>query len=328
MAIVPTKTAKTEHTTPTERPGDPAQSPLVTEFLKHLQHERGLSLQTIRAYRSDLRQLDAQCGPLERMGLSDIRHWLGDMHQAGLSRSTLNRKTASVRAFTAWAHRRGHLSEDPSVRLRTARRSTHLPDVLQHQHMDQLTAGLASQAADSASAQPLDPVEHAMHLRDAAMVELLYATGMRVAELSGLDLASFETGRRMVRLLGKGNKERIVPYGVPAETALQQWWQTGRPVLSNASSATACFLGRRGARIDVRTVRRVVDQQLERLGTTAARGPHALRHTAATHLLEGGADLRTVQELLGHASLSTTQLYTHVTIDSLRDAYGQAHPRA
>lgn len=285
-------------------------------------------MQTLRAYRGDLRQLALQRGPLEELGLAEIRSWLGELHEAGLSRNTLNRKTASVRAFTAWAHRRGHLPEDPSVRLRTARKSSHLPDVLQHQHVEQLTSQLAGAAQQAGQADEADLIAHALSLRDAAMVELLYATGMRVSELSGLNLASFETGRRMVRLLGKGNKERIVPYGVPAETALRSWLDHGRSRLVTSTSAEACFLGRRGGRIDVRTVRRVVDDSLARLGTTAARGPHALRHTAATHLLEGGADLRTVQELLGHASLSTTQLYTHVTIDRLRDAYGQAHPRA
>lgn len=306
----------------------PAEPELLTAFIDHLQHERGLSAQTLRAYRSDLRQLAARRGPLEEISLAGIRSWLGELHESGISRNTLNRKTASVRAFTAWAHRRGHLLEDPSVRLRTAPRSSHLPDVLQHQHVEQLTGHLADAARHAGQTEAPDPVLHAMSLRDAAMVELLYATGMRVSELSGLDLSSFESGRRMVRLLGKGNKERIVPYGVPAEAALRSWLDHGRPELATGRSSNACFLGRRGGRIDVRTVRRVVDDQLSRLGTTAARGPHALRHTAATHLLEGGADLRTVQELLGHASLSTTQLYTHVTIDRLRDAYGQAHPRA
>lgn len=306
----------------------PAEPELLTAFIDHLQHERGLSAQTLRAYRSDLRQLAARRGPLEEISLAGIRSWLGELHESGISRNTLNRKTASVRAFTAWAHRRGHLLEDPSVRLRTAPRSSHLPDVLQHQHVEQLTGHLADAARHAGQTEAPDPVLHAMSLRDAAMVELLYATGMRVSELSGLDLSSFESGRRMVRLLGKGNKERIVPYGVPAEAALRRWLDHGRPELATGRPSNACFLGRRGGRIDVRTVRRVVDDQLSRLGTTAARGPHALRHTAATHLLEGGADLRTVQELLGHASLSTTQLYTHVTIDRLRDAYGQAHPRA
>ncbi|GAA1109408.1 tyrosine recombinase XerC [Nesterenkonia jeotgali] len=309
-------------------PAAAAEPELITAFIDHLRHERGLSAQTIRAYRSDLLQLAQRRGPLEQLRLAGIRSWLGELHEAGLSRNTLNRKTASVRAFTAWAHRRGHLPEDPSVRLRTARRSDHLPDVLQHQHVEQLTGHLAEAAQEIAHAEAPDHAAHALSLRDAAMVELLYATGMRVSELSGLDLSSFETGRRMVRLLGKGNKERIVPYGVPAESALRAWLGHGRPELATPASAQACFLGRRGGRVDVRTVRRVVDAQLARLGTTAARGPHALRHTAATHLLEGGADLRTVQELLGHASLSTTQLYTHVTIDTLRDAYGQAHPRA
>ncbi|WP_274617566.1 tyrosine recombinase XerC [Nesterenkonia sp. AY15] len=325
MASAQDRPRDTDRASDTEAPVDPE---LITAFIDHLRHERGLSAQTIRAYRSDLRQLAQRRGDLQEISLAGIRSWLGELHEAGLSRNTLNRKTASVRAFTAWAHRRGHLREDPSVRLRTARRSSHLPDVLQHQHVEELTSHLADAAQQAGQAAELDAIAHALSLRDAAMVELLYATGMRVSELSGLDLASFETGRRMVRLLGKGNKERIVPYGVPAETALRSWLDHGRSELATPASANACFLGRRGGRIDVRTVRRVVDDALARLGTTAARGPHALRHTAATHLLEGGADLRTVQELLGHASLSTTQLYTHVTIDRLRDAYGQAHPRA
>lgn len=304
------------------------EDPLLEEFIAHLRLERGLSEHTIRSYAGDLRQLARSAGTLRRLDLAALRTWLADLHAAGASRATMNRKTASARTFTAWAHRRGHLTTDPSVRLRTAPGGRHLPDVLQDRQIEVLTSRLQEEERSTAEEVDQDPVAHALALRDAAMIELLYATGIRVSELVGLDRRSFEPQRRMVRVLGKGDKERMVPYGLPAEQALQAWWQRGRTALAGVDSADAAFLGRRGRRIDVRVVRRAVDAQLEALGTTAARGPHALRHSAATHLLDGGADLRAVQELLGHASLSTTQVYTHISVDGLRRAYGQAHPRA
>lgn len=307
---------------------DSGRDPLLEDFVSHLVHERGLSEHSIRSYRSDLGQLIQSQGALEDLSLVRIRSWLAQLHEQGLSRSTLNRKIASVRAFSSWAHRRGHLPEDPAVRLRSSSRGSHLPDVLQEQHVDTLTQRLHERSQAGEQAREQDPAAYAMTLRDEAMVELLYATGMRVSELAGLDLDSFASDRRMVRVLGKGGKERMIPFGAPAEQAVQQWLEAGRPALAGAESGEALFLGRRGRRIDVRVVRKVVDDQLEALGTTAARGPHALRHSAATHLLDGGADLRTVQELLGHASLSTTQIYTHVSVDRLREAYGRSHPRA
>lgn len=310
------------------RGGEGGKDPLLEDFIAHLRHERGLSEHTVRSYRSDLAQLAEHTGALARLRLPALRTWLAHQHSAGMSRSTLNRKTASVRAFCAWAHRRGHLAEDPSVRLRSAPRASSLPDVLQSRHVEDLTESLHARVEAGEQSRDEDPGTYAVALRDEAMVELLYATGMRVSELAGLDLGSFPSGRRMVRVLGKGGKERMVPYGRPAEEALNRWLQLGRPELEAPDSGGACFLGRRGRRIDVRVVRRAVDEHLAGLGTTAARGPHALRHTAATHLLDGGADLRTVQELLGHASLSTTQIYTHVSVDRLREAYGRSHPRA
>lgn len=307
---------------------DAEQDALLRDYLTHLSAERGLSAHTVRSYRTDLRQLRQAVGPLARLDLLRLRTWLADLHDAGLGRATVNRKIAAVRSFTAWAHRRGSLPEDPSVRLRTARTARRLPDVLQDCQVDELITRLTERCRDTAEWRAEAPIDHAVALRDLAMVELLYATGMRVAELVGLDVPSFAADRRMVRVLGKGDKERMVPYGVPAEQAVEAYLEQGRPRLVTERSGQAVFLGRRGARIDQRTVRRVVDVLLESLGTTAARGPHALRHSAATHLLDGGADLRTVQELLGHASLSTTQLYTHVSVEGLRAAYGQAHPRA
>ncbi|MDR8020366.1 tyrosine recombinase XerC [Nesterenkonia aerolata] len=312
------------------------EDPLLEEFVAHLVHERGLSDHTVRAYRTDLAQLVELVGDLDNVDLAALRTWLAQLHAAGTARATLNRKTATARAFTAWAHRTGHLDEDPGVRLRTAPRGTSLPDVLQHQHVEELL-DLLRQRLDEAEhreseapekAQPAAARQSAGARRDLAVAELLYATGVRVSELVGLDLESLEPSRRMLRILGKGNKERMVPYGVPAHRALEDWLERGRPVLLGSVPTRAVFLGQRGGRIDPRTVRGMIDGALESLGTASARGPHALRHSAATHLLDGGADLRSVQELLGHASLSTTQLYTHVSVQGLREAYGQAHPRA
>lgn len=301
---------------------------LIEQFAAHLRDERRLSEHTLRGYVSDLAQLSEHCAGLRNLQLANVRTWLADLHSSGLSRSTLNRKTASVRAFTAWAYQRGHVKDDPAVRLRSAQGSSRLPDVLQARHIEDLTDSARAMREAYERIRHEDPVGWAVAVRDEAMIELLYATGIRVSELSGLNLDSVVADRRMIRVLGKGRKERMVPFGLPAQRALERWVQEARSVLAGQRSDVALFLGQRGARIDVRVVRRVVDEALKALGTTSARGPHALRHTAATHLLDGGADLRTVQEMLGHSSLSTTQVYTHISVDRLTAAYAQAHPRA
>lgn len=305
-----------------------SSDPLVEEFTAHLRDGRRLSEHTVRGYASDLSQLSEHCGGLRNLRLAALRTWLADLHAAGLSRSTLNRKTASARAFTSWAYQHGYLAEDPAVRLRSAPRGSRLPDVLQAEHVEELTDSARAMREAYERIRHQDRAGWAVAVRDEAMIELLYATGIRVSELTGLNLDSVIAERRMLRVLGKGRKERMVPFGVPAQRALERWVQQARPVLAAERSGVALFLGQRGGRIDVRVVRRVVDEALQGLGTTSARGPHALRHTAATHLLDGGADLRTVQEMLGHSSLSTTQVYTHISVDRLAAAYAQAHPRA
>ncbi|NDK30711.1 tyrosine recombinase XerC [Nesterenkonia haasae] len=302
--------------------------PLLEEFVAHLRHERRLSEHTVRGYTSDLLQLSEHSQGLANLRLATLRTWLAELHSAGLARSTLNRKTASVRTFSGWAYKRGHLTEDPAVRLKSAPRGNHLPNVLQAGHVEQLTESAQSMREAYGRIKDTDPVGWATAVRDEAIIELLYATGIRVSELTGLDLESVESDRRMLRVLGKGRKERVVPFGIPAEKALHRWTNEARKVLAHQRSGHALFLGQRGGRIDVRVVRRVIDESLAAMGTTAARGPHSLRHSAATHLLDGGADLRTVQEMLGHASLSTTQVYTHISVDRLAKAYAQAHPRA
>jgi integrase/recombinase XerC len=216
-----------------------------------------------------------------------------------------------------WAVREGKLEVDPSLRLASPKQHRDLPDVLQEDQTRRLLEKLAGDAESG------DPVA----VRDLALAEMLYATGIRVSELVGLDVDDVDLGSRTARVLGKGDKERTVPFGVPAANAIVRWLGA-RSVLVTQASGAALFLGRRGGRLGQRQAREVVDAALRGLGDTGARGPHALRHTAATHLLDGGADLRSVQELLGHSSLSTTQLYTHVSVERLRSSYIQAHPRA
>jgi integrase/recombinase XerC len=235
-----------------------------------------------------------------------------------MSRSTLARRAATARSFTAWAVREELLDADPALRLKAPKRDKSLPGVLHQQQVVRVLDGLQAAAEDGG----------ALALRDRAMVELLYATGVRVGELAGLDVDDLDPDRRTLKVLGKGNKERTVPYGLPAAVAVDDWLRRGRPLLAAEGSGPALFLGVRGRRVDQRQVRAVVKDLLDALGDTAATGPHALRHSAATHLLDGGADLRAVQEILGHSSLATTQIYTHVSVDRLRRSYQQAHPRA
>ena len=293
-------------------------------FERHLSLERNRSPHTVRAYVGDVRGF---LGHLARLGgrapadaeLATLRSWLARQRAAGAARSTLARRAAALRTFTAWAHRSGLAPTDPGQLLASPRPHRTLPPVL---HRDEAAAALA--AAEIAPVDGAAPLA----LRDALIGELLYATGIRVSELVGLDIDDVDRGRRVVRVLGKGSKERSVPYGVAAERALANWLTTGRPSLATGSSGPALLLGARGRRIDPRTVRRVVHRLVAAVPGAPDIGPHGWRHTAATHLLDGGADLRSVQELLGHASLATTQLYTHVSVERLRAVYGQAHPRA
>lgn len=292
-------------------------------FERYLVAERGRSAHTVRAYRGDVDALLIHAvtegiTTLAGLDLALLRRWLGGQSAAGLSRSTLARRAATVRSFTAWALREELLELDPALRLKAPKREQTLPAVLQQQQIRRLMDALASEAEAG------DPLA----LRNHAMVELLYAAGIRVGELAGTDVDDLTLERRTLTVLGKGNKERVVPFGVPAARAVQRWLDAGRPSLAAPHSGPALFLGKRGGRIDQRTARSVVATVLDALGDTSATGPHTLRHSAATHLLDGGADLRAVQEILGHSSLATTQLYTHVSVERLRDSYKQAHPRA
>ena len=304
--------------------GSVALSEIRDAFLKYLESERNLSAHTIRAYLGDLDSFFEHLEKLDvtdfsKLELSHIRSWLANQQVKGGARTTLSRRAVSIRLFTKWATKKGYLAKDVGATLATPKGARTLPDVL-----NVADAGLAMDALATRVAEEDGPLSK----RDCAMVEVLYASGARVSELCGLDLQDIDYERHTIRVIGKGNKERTIPLGNPAMRALDAWLKEGRPSLAGDKSDRAVFLGARGKRIDQRTVRTVVYQALEALEGAVKLGPHALRHSAATHLLEGGADLRTVQEILGHASLATTQIYTHVSTERLQKAFKQAHPRA
>lgn len=293
-------------------------------FAHHLHAERGLSPRTQRGYLTDVTDLlltlyrrghdDVAALDLTALDLTALRGWLAGMRNRGLAASTLARRVAAVRCFTDYAHRRGLLPDDPALRLRGPAPDRHLPQVLR--------------AAEARALVEAVHGDEPVHLRSRLILELLYGSGLRVAELAGLDLDDVDAERRLVRVHGKGDKTRAVPYGVPAGRALDRWLGGGRPHLVRDGTPPALILGDRGGRIDPRTVRRIVHRCAAAVPRLPDVAPHALRHSAATHLLDGGADLRAVQEFLGHASPATTQIYTHVSAERLRDAYRQAHPRA
>lgn len=290
----------------------------LTDFERFLRLERNRSEHTVHAYVGDLtlllRYLQVQGETqLRALTLRSLRGWLAQLHTGGASRTTLARRAAAARTFTTWAFKHGLLAADVGELLVSPRPHRSIPTVLSADE-----AGVVLEALTG---------DEPEQVRDRLILELLYASGIRVAELVGLDIGDVDRGRRVLRVIGKGDKERAVPYGVPAEQALQRWLDTGRPAWSTPASGAALLLGRRGARLDQRAARAVVNRATERVSGGGI-SPHGLRHTAATHLLDGGADLRAVQELLGHASLATTQLYTHVSVERLRTSFDQAHPRA
>ncbi len=311
----------------TGAPLPPDVARLLDAFGEHLRLERGCSPHTVRAYLGDLTALFEH---LDRVGvldpaavtLADLRTWLANLHAAGAERSSLQRRAASVRTFFAWAADVGRIGSNPAGALRSPKVNRRLPPTLE---VDQARQMLDAIAARAAAVE--EPAAAAAAARDVAILEVLYASGIRVSEACGLDVTDFDIGRGLLRVLGKGGKERTAPLGAPAVAALQGWLAV-RPLLVGPTARTAMFVGDRGGRIDPRVVRRIVHRALAAVPDAPDLGPHGLRHAMATHLLEGGADLRAVQEILGHSSLATTQLYTHVTTERLRKAYQQAHPRA
>ncbi len=300
-----------------------AFSQVLADYRRHLEAERDLSAHSVRAYLTDVGSLLEHARrlghtQLDTLELRTLRSWLAQQQSLGRSRTTLARRATAARVFTAWLARTGRVPADPGSSLASPRAHRVLPPVLRKDEAEALVHAAAEHADDGSP----------IGLRDVAVLELLYATGVRVGELCGLDVDDLDTERHVLRVLGKGRKERTVPYGRPADLALRLWLRRGRPALLAPHSGPALFLGARGGRLDPRTVRTLVHRRIAEVPGAPDIGPHGLRHTAATHLLEGGADLRSVQELLGHASVATTQLYTLVTADAVREAWATAHPRA
>jgi len=292
-------------------PSRPSLAAAIDSYLVRLQDQRGLSSHTIKAYRSDLAQFTMFCDRLGLAGIEDIdrrvvRRFIAHLTTRSYSKRSVSRKVASVRAFLEDAARRGTIDANPAAGVPTPRRPSTVPKAIPPRAL-----GRSLDAIDGD-----DPVA----LRDRALLELIYGTGLRVSEAVSLNVTDF--GRdRFLSIVGKGDKERVVPLGRNASAIVDRYVAEGRPRLCNDQSANALFLGVRGGRLAEREVRRIVQRRL-------ATFPHALRHSYATHLLEGGADLRAVQELLGHAELGTTQIYTSVTRDHLKAAYDRSHPRA
>lgn len=288
---------------------------LLREYAEHLTLGRHLSGNSVRAYMADLRQLvSALDGPPRDVTLQALRQWLADLMETGAATSTTQRRVSAVRGFFAWATEQSFLDEDPAARLRSPKRTRRLPVVPD-----------VSEVAESIRSTQERSDEGPIAVRDVAILEVLYGGGIRVAELCGLNEGDVDDSRGTLRVVGKGDKERAVPLGAPARRAVAAWREV-RGQLAVESSGDALFIGSRGGRIDPRVVRRMVHEATRAGGSEVA--PHGLRHAMATHLLEGGADLRSVQEILGHASVATTQMYTHVSADRLRAAFRQAHPRA
>ncbi|CAN5158821.1 tyrosine recombinase XerC [soil metagenome] len=295
----------------------------IRDFLLHLELERAYSANTVRSYASDLANLCAfaHARQADELSLELLRDWLWDASNRGLAKSTLARRSATAKSFSTWLTRTQRQPLDAAVRLRAPRADRSLPRVLSSQSMNSLFDHLAEQSSSG------DPIA----IRDRAIVELLYASALRVSELVGIDPDDLDQDRRTVLVTGKGSKQRVVPFGIPALDAITVYQSTARPHLLLRSAGTptgALFVNTRGRRLGTRSVYTLVSELLQRFPGSGPEGPHAFRHTAATHLLDGGADLRAVQEMLGHASLGTTQIYTHVTTERLRQTYLSAHPRA
>jgi len=302
----------------------PTFEKVTSEYTRYLTQERSLSEHTTRAYLGDLSSffdnLELQkIDDISSITISHIRSWLATQQVKGGARTTLSRRAVSIRLFTKWAAKKGYLAKDVGATLATPKGHRTLPEVLSISDATTAMDSLATRVAEE---------ETPLSKRDCAILEVLYASGARVSELCGLDLDDIDYSRNTIRVLGKGNKERTIPLGNPAMKALNDWIKNARSEVLSTAKDSAVFLGVRGKRIDQRTVRTIVYEALSALEGVERMGPHALRHSAATHLLEGGADLRTVQEILGHASLATTQIYTHVSTERLQKAFKQAHPRA
>ena len=302
---------------------------LIDDYIDYVRANKGLGERTQRAYKSDILQCLAWCNRhgfnnISDLTTDDLRSWMADESRSH-ARSSLARKVVAVRGFFAWCQHVEYINSDPAEILMTPKIKNMLPSVLDEYQAESLMNNVDSKANVSSSCTKN---QKAVELRNAAILEILYATGIRVGELTSLNIQDINFSSHTIKVTGKGNKQRVVPFGVPAYKALSAWIsKDGREILLRNSVEEAVFLGARGKRIDQRLVRQIVHDEAKSAHVPDI-SPHALRHSAATHMLNGGADLREVQELLGHSSLNTTQRYTHVSIESLKRKYSQAFPRA
>src|SRR6266478_5112417 len=336
---------------------------VIAKYLEYLRSVRNSSPHTISNYGADLDQFLAYLTPpgmrlpaLHAVSHSMIREFIGHLHNHGLEKSSIARKLAALRSFFKYCVREGHLKENPARLVPTPKLPKRIPSVLSAEEMNGFLNQLVGMGSDvpatrrsprkplqlPASAKKSMPTqsgvaeEGLLLRRDRALLELLYAAGLRVSELTGLNLANIEQKERVLRVRGKGNKERIVPYGAKAQEALEKYWpvreqllqQTDRTSDKQNPHAEAVFLNYSGRRLTQRSVGRIVKKYVRIANVNWDLHPHSLRHAFATHLLADGADLRAIQELLGHQSLSTTQKYTHASIRQLMDIYDKAHPHA
>jgi tyrosine recombinase XerC len=290
----------------------------IDEFLAHLQHERNASPHTVAAYGRDLGQLAAYLAesrvPWRAADHVVLRGFLARLYEGRRKKTSIGRKLAAVRSFYDYAVRRRWLEANPARALATPRPEQRVPSFLSEDEMARFL--------------DLPSSERALDVRDRAMLELLYASGIRVSELVAIDLADIGFAERLVRVRGKGKKERLVPYGRSAAAALEAWRRARNGLPSDPAAGDALFLNNRGGRLTSRSVERVVAKYIRRTAVSRRISPHSLRHSFATHLLGRGADLRAIQELLGHASLATTQKYTHMDLRQLLDVYKKSHPRS
>lgn len=294
------------------------------EYEDYLRYEKARSPETLRAYTSDLTELfrfaqSSGLGSPWEIELDHLREWLGRGFERREARTTLSRKASSARSFYAWGHGRGKLATNPALRIQSPRGHRSLPKVLSSQDMENLLGLLEEELRE-------DP-DNALALRTNAVIELLYGSGVRVAELCGLNLSDVNTERRTITVTGKGNKQRTIPVGAPAIRAIDRWVRHGR-IQWVKTAENALFVGVRGKRAGSRQIREDLNTVLDRATSSGATGAHVFRHTAATHMVDGGADIRAVQEMLGHSTLATTQIYTHVSVERLSKTYRQVHPRA
>jgi integrase/recombinase XerC len=332
--------------------------PAIQKFLVYLRSVRNASSHTLRNYRVDLEQFlnylsppESQPPEVRNIDHRVIREYLGHLHDQQLQKSSIARKLASMRSFFKFCSREGMIQDNPARLVATPRLPKRIPAVLSAEEMNAFLDGMADarrpvpvlknvragagaaargarkrRASGAITRPPLLLIE-----RDRAMLELLYASGLRVSELTGLNLGDVDRKEQMLRVLGKGNKERIIPYGSKAGQALDRYWEVRERLLAKSSShedVQAVFLNYEGKRIRPRSVARIVKKYVRLVNINWDLHPHSLRHAFATHLLADGADLRAIQELLGHSSLSTTQRYTHASIRQLMEVYDKAHPRA